>query len=100
MPTYTYEIINADGSSGETFQIERRMSDPPLERHPETNEPVRRVFTPINVAGPGSDLHLKSQMSDKNLERLGFTAYRRNGKGNYERTAGKEGPDRITPGGD
>lgn len=98
MPLYTYEIVNTDGSPGEIFQVERRASDPPLEVHPQTGQPVRRVFRPINIAGPGSDLQLKSQLSDKNLERLGFTAYRRNGKGHYERTVGKEGPDRLSPG--
>ena len=99
MPQYTYEIVNEDGSSGEAFVVERRVSDPPLERHPETGQPVRRVFKPIHIAGQGSDLQLKSQMSDKNLERLGFTAYRKNGKGHYERTVGKEGPEHLNPGG-
>jgi predicted nucleic acid-binding Zn ribbon protein len=99
MPQYTYEIINDDGSPGETFQVERRVSDPPLETHPETGQRVRRVFKPVNIAGQGSDLQLKSQLNDKNLERLGFTAYRRNGKGHYERTAGKEGPEHLSPGG-
>ena len=100
MPIYTYEIVNEDGSSGESFQVERRVSDPPLEHHPETGQPVRRVFKPVHIAGYGSDLHNKTLLSDKNLEKHGFTAYRRNGKGNYERTAGKEGPERLSPGGD
>src|SRR5262245_53435459 len=30
MPTYVYEVINADGSGGEVFEIDQRMSDPPL----------------------------------------------------------------------
>ena len=98
MPIYTYEIINDDGSEGETFQVERRVNDPPLERHPNTGQPVRRVYKPVHVAGFGSDLNNKTLLSDKNLEKQGFTAYRRNGKGFYERTAGKEGPDHIVRG--
>ena len=50
MPLYTYEIINDDGSIGETFEVMRKMSDPPLERHPETGQKVRRVFQPIHIA--------------------------------------------------
>lgn len=99
MPLYTYEIVNKDGSAGEMFQVERRVSEPPLELHPETGEPVRRVFKPIHIAGPSSEIGQKARLSDNNLEKLGFTAYRRNGKGHYERTAGKEGPEHLSPGG-
>ena len=35
---------------------------------------------------------LQARMSNKNLERLGFTKYERKGKGYMERTAGKGGP--------
>jgi len=98
VPLYTYEIVNDDGSPGETFEVLRKMSDPPLERHPETGQKVRRVFQPLYIAGDSSGLHDKTRLSDKNLERLGFTAYRKNGKGNYERTAGKEGPSQLSTG--
>lgn len=45
MPTYVYETIPQDGSAPEVFEVQRRMSDPPLEVHPESGVPVRRVFT-------------------------------------------------------
>ena len=45
MPTYVYAIIRPDGSDGETFEVFQRMSDPPLEKHPETGQPVRRVLS-------------------------------------------------------
>lgn len=98
MPLYTYEIVNDDGSIGETFEVLRKMSDPPLERHPETGQKVRRVFQPVHIAGDSSGHHDKTRLSDSNLERLGFTAYRKNGKGHYERTAGKEGPSQLSTG--
>ncbi len=98
MPLYTYEIVNDDGSTGETFEVLRKMSDPPLERHPETGQQVRRIFQPVNIAGLTSGFHDKARMSDKNLEKHGFTAYRKNGKGHYERTAGKEGPATLSTG--
>lgn len=98
MPLYTYQIVNEDGTPGETFEVMRKMSDPPLERHPETGQKVQRVYKPVHIAGFGSDLHKKTLLSDKNLEKHGFTAYRRNGKGHYERTAGSQGPDNISAG--
>ena len=37
----------------------------------------------------------KSKLSNKNLERMGFTKYERKGKGYMERTAGKFGPKSL-----
>ncbi|MBP8131074.1 MAG: FmdB family transcriptional regulator [Candidatus Hydrogenedentes bacterium] len=95
MPIYTYQIIHEDGTEGDTFQVVRRMSDPPLTRHPETGERVVRVYEAPNIAGKWSESATKAQMSDKNLERLGFTKYQRLGKGQYERTAGSLGPPKL-----
>jgi len=94
MPVYTYQVIHDDGSEGETFDWVHRMSDPPLEVHPETGEKVVRVFQASHIAGWGNERVGKQMTSDKNLERLGFTKYVRNGKGNYEKHVGK-GPERI-----
>lgn len=96
MPLYTYEIINEDGSGGETFDVLRKMTDPPLETHPETGQPVKRIYTPVHIAGLTSSLHSKTLLNDKNLEKNGFTAYRKNGKGHYERTAGSGGPETLS----
>ena len=98
MPVYTYEIVNDDGTAGETFEVMRKMSDPALERHPESGQKVRRVFQAAHIAGITSSLHSKTLTSDKNLEKHGFTAYRRNGKGHYDRTAGSEGPEHLSAG--
>ena len=69
MPLYTYQVINKDGSEGELFEVFRRMSDPPLTEHPETGEPVRRVFQPIHIAGMTNDVHKKTLLNEKNLEK-------------------------------
>jgi predicted nucleic acid-binding Zn ribbon protein len=57
MPTYVYETIREDGTPGERFEVRQKMSDPVIEKHPETGEAVRRVLTPTAVhrAGGGSD---------------------------------------------
>ena len=95
MPTYVYQIINEDGSEGETFEIFQKMSEAPLTKHPETGKPVRRVITAPHVAGNWSDSSMKTKLSDKNLDRLGFTKYQRAGDGKFEKRAGK-GPDTIS----
>jgi hypothetical protein len=95
MPTYIYQVINDDGSDGETFEIVQKMNDPPLTRHPETGKPVRRVFTPPIIPGNWSDHATREKLSNKNLDRLGFTKYERAGDGTYEKKAGK-GPNTIS----
>jgi len=97
MPTYSYQVIHDDGSEGEVFEWVHRMSDAALTEHPETGEKVVRVFAAPHVAGYGNERLGKQQTSDKNLERLGFTKYVRNGKGHYEKHVGK-GPEHLNPG--
>lgn len=96
MPTYVYEVINADGSGGETFEVLQGISEPPLEEHPETGEPVRRVIQPPFIGGSWSESAMQKSVSDdKKLDRLGFTKYVKAGDGFYEKRAGK-GPDVIS----
>lgn len=45
MPRYVYETVPAGGDEPERFEVTQRMFDPPLEVHPTTGEPVRRVIT-------------------------------------------------------
>lgn len=97
MPTYVYEILSSKGEpTGRTFEIVQSMKDAPLTAHPESGEPVRRAIVAPAIAGKMSPLKSKSALSNKNLERLGFTKYERKGKGYMERTAGKAGPKSIS----
>ena len=95
MPLYVYEIIQPDGSPGPRFEVLQGMNDPELIRHPETNEPVRRLIQAPNVAGKWSDTKAKSRLSDKNLGELGFTKYVKTDTGKYEKTVGK-GPRKLS----
>ena len=45
MPTYIYESIPSDGGEPERFEVTQGMNDAPLQAHPETGEPVRRIIT-------------------------------------------------------
>jgi len=95
MPTYVYEVLDNEGNgTGEFFEVVQAMREEPLAKHPETGKPVRRVPQAPMIAGKWSDVGSKGKLSDKNLDRLGFTKYVRQGDGYYEKTAGK-GPDTI-----
>ncbi len=96
MPTYVYQVIEDDGSEGEIFEVVQKMSDPPLEGHPETGKPVRRLIQPPNIAGKWSEAGTKQMLSDKNLDRIGFTKYQRTADGTYEKRAGS-GPRILDP---
>ena len=97
MPTYVYEVLDRKGQpTGKTFEHVQSMKEAALTKHPETGEPVRRAIVAPNIAGKWSPLKDKSMLSNKNLERLGFTKYERKGKGYMERTAGKEGPPSVS----
>lgn len=95
MPTYVYQVINDDGSEGEVFEVVQKMSEPPLKKHPETGEPVQRIPSLPTIPGNWSDHATKQKLSDKNLDRLGFTKYERAGDGHYEKKAGA-GPNAIS----
>src|SRR5436190_1172447 len=93
MPLYVYQVIEADGSEGEVFEVLQEMSEPPLTHHPDNGKPVQRLLSAPSTMrrfAPGN-------ISDQKLDRLGFTKYQRTGKGTYEKKAGA-GPRVITKG--
>ena len=94
MPLYVYEVVLPDGEAGESFEVLQGMSEPPLSAHPETGEPVRRVFGTPNAPRSWTDSQGKSKTSDPNLERLGFTKYVKGDGGKYQKQFGK-GPDVV-----
>jgi len=94
MPLYVYEIVLPDGTGGESFEIIQSLKDAVLTVHPETGEPVRRVIGTPNAPRSWTDRQGKANLSDKNVERMGFTKYVKSGDGTYEKTAGK-GPSQI-----
>jgi len=95
MPVYTYEVLNKDGTTDEPFEVLQKMSDPPLREHPETGQPVRRVFRAPNIGGEWGEVASRRRLSDENLSKHGFTKYSRVGKGQFERRTGSFGPPQI-----
>ena len=94
MPTYVYEVLGDDGEVLDRFEISQKMSDDPLTEHPETGQPVRRVFVPFHVAGKGSFNADKALADDNKLEKMGFTKYVKSGDGTYDKVIG-QGPKSI-----
>ena len=89
MPTYIYEVMANGKATGERFEVIQPMSDLPLEKHPESGEPVRRVILPPNIGGRFSDGAMnRSMANDSKLDNLGFTKYVKSGDGTYEKAFG------------
>jgi len=93
MPIYEYVVINSDGSHGEVFEILQRIGEKPLDKHPETGQPVERLISAASVPRPAGG-PIKGDISNRNLEKLGFTKYQKTETGKYEKVVG-DGPDMI-----
>lgn len=91
MPIYEYQTTGSASCPHcrEGFDLLRKLNDPPVISCPECGAPVeRKISAPhLNTAGPS--------MSESNIEKHGFTQYRKVEKGVYEKTTGK-GPDFIS----
>ncbi len=87
MPIYEYEHDDDhDGSCELRFEVMQAMSATPLTECPECGGPCHRVFSSFATIK-----NEQAMMRPKNLERLGFTQFKRAGDGYYEKTCG-EGP--------
>jgi len=90
MPIYEYRTTgecHCDFCSN-GFDLMQKIDDPRLSHCPRCDAPVERRISAPNIARGDSSL------DPANLERHGFTQYRRAEHGVYEKTAGK-GPDVI-----
>ena len=91
MPIYEYRPLTENSCSfcRDGFELLRKISDPDLVVCPECGAGVKRVLSAPNLASSSTSL------DTANLEKHGFTQYRKSGKGVYEKTAGK-GPGVIS----
>lgn len=96
MPIYTYENKFDDQSCTYClggFDVMQKISDKQLTHCTYCGHPVKKIIRSFHLQGKitGSN---QTTLSEKNIEKNGFTQYRKVGKGQYEKTAGK-GPDSI-----
>ena len=59
MPVYVYKNL----TTGETFELQQRMSERALTTHPETGEPVKRLIQPVGIAFKGSGFYVTDSKS-------------------------------------
>ena len=99
MPIYEYEHDDQPGPDcAARFEALQRFEDPPLVECPTCGQPCHRVVSSFATGRSGKGGPAKKvDLSTKNLERLGFTQYRKAGGGRYEKTCG-EGPPVINRG--
>ena len=91
MPVYVYEVIEADGSPGERFEVLQSMKEDPLSVHPQSGKPVRKVLLAPNIASKYTPGQTRNRIETRNVEKAGFTKYEKDKlTGRYHRTAGKE----------
>ena len=90
MPFYEYAASEASGCKkcGQGFESLQKIDALPIETCPACGNPVRRVLSAPNLTRSSPSL------DPKNIEKHGFTQYRKAGKGTYEKTAGT-GPRTI-----
>ncbi|QXD25330.1 FmdB family transcriptional regulator [Opitutia bacterium ISCC 51] len=89
MPVYSYRVVNQDGSRGEHFEVEHSMSEPTLEQHPITGEPIVKIMQPPNLGVKHTVGSIEKKLDNKNVEKAGFTKYEKDKlTGNYFKSAG------------
>ena len=91
MPIYEYKPKCAKGCNfcSKGFELIRKISEPTVLVCPHCGVAVKRIISAPNLAKSGPSL------DPANVEKHGFTQYRKSGKGVYEKTAGK-GPKVIS----
>jgi len=96
VPVYLYQVERTDGSKGEVVEIERPMDAPDPQGHPETGEPIVRLYTAPHLGTRYTQGRTKRLLDDKNIEDKGFAKYVRDkSTGDYYKAAGVQGPDLI-----
>lgn len=96
MPLYEYVVINEDGSHGDVFEVLQRIGEPSLTKHPETGQSVERLISAASVPRPTGG-PIKGDISNRSLEKMGFTKYQKTDNGKYEKVLG-DGPNLINRG--
>lgn len=62
MPIYVYKNL----TTGETFEIEQRITEDALTEHPETGDPVKRLIQPVGIAFKGSGFYVTDSRKASN----------------------------------
>ncbi len=94
MPIYQYRVCIPEVAKENCPIVEIQHSYKEIwEKDPETGYALERIYTVPNLSKGYSEGHTKKLLSDKNVERHGFTKYVRDPISQcYVKTVGHEGP--------
>jgi predicted nucleic acid-binding Zn ribbon protein len=62
VPIYVYKNL----TTGETFELEQRITEKALSHHPETGDPVKRLIQPVGIAFKGSGFYVNDSRNGSN----------------------------------
>lgn len=94
MPIYTYENKFDDQHCTYClggFDVLQKINDPIFTHCTYCGQPIKKIITAVKIQS-NTTSSPQTTLSEKNIAKNGFTQYRKVGKGQYEKTAGK-GPD-------
>ena len=86
MPTYVYKNM----VTGETFEIQQRITEDALTVHPETGDPVKRLIHPVGIAFKGSGFYVNDSRSTSKARKSG-SAGGADGAGEASKTSTESG---------
>jgi putative FmdB family regulatory protein len=91
MPIYEYAAVGKGCAHCEAhFDLLQKLNEATLVHCPQCGAAITRIVSAPSIAMGNAHL-----LKESNVEKKGFTQYRRAGKGVYEKTAGK-GPKFIS----
>ena len=65
MPTYVYKNL----VTGQTFEIQQRITEDALTVHPETGDPVKRLIQPVGIAFKGSGFYVNDSRASSSASK-------------------------------
>jgi len=90
MPIYVYKNL----VTGETFEIQQRITEDALTVHPETGDPVKRLVQPVGIAFKGSGFYVNDSRTSSGAGKsagAGSEGAGSSGSGAATASAGAEG---------
>lgn len=90
MPIYVYKNL----VTGETFEIQQRITEDSLTVHPETGDPVKRLVQPVGIAFKGSGFYVNDSRTSSGAGKsagAGSEGAGSSGSGAATASAGAEG---------
>lgn len=90
MPIYVYKNL----VTGETFEIQQRITEDALTVHPETGDPVKRLVQPVGIAFKGSGFYVNDSRASSGAGKsagAGSEGAGSSGSGAATASAGAEG---------